>query len=164
MILTSVWPSVISLDGHIEAKRPHQRIPCSKGKEGCVGSSGLGVRGEGGSAVGAGRRREPQAMWAGGGKSSGSVEMIEFLSCWMIRERPKLLTWLKGARPRLGGSVIFLLLLVAAKSWWNRSASGDILTIHFKEYSHTHAQLHSRPNILSTLQLAHEHIGPYTDT
>jgi hypothetical protein len=30
-----------------------------------VGSSGLGVREEGGSAVGAGRRRGPQAMWCG---------------------------------------------------------------------------------------------------
>jgi hypothetical protein len=34
---------VISPDGHIEAMRPHQRIPCSKGEEGCVVSSGLGV-------------------------------------------------------------------------------------------------------------------------
>jgi hypothetical protein len=53
---------VISPDGHIEATRPHQRIPCSKGEKGCVGSSGLGVREEGGSAAGAGRRRMPQAM------------------------------------------------------------------------------------------------------
>jgi hypothetical protein len=35
---------VISPDGHIEATRPHQRIPCSKGEEGYVGFSGLGVR------------------------------------------------------------------------------------------------------------------------
>jgi hypothetical protein len=62
---------VISLDGHIEATRPHQRIPCSKGEEEFVGSSGLGVREEGGSAVGAGRRREPQLCdLGGGGKSS----------------------------------------------------------------------------------------------
>ncbi len=53
---------MISPDGHIEATRPHQRIPCSKGEKGCVGSSGLGVREEGGSAAGAGRRRMPQAM------------------------------------------------------------------------------------------------------
>ncbi len=45
IILTSVSPSVISTDGHIEATRPHQRTPCSKGEEGCVGSSGLGMRG-----------------------------------------------------------------------------------------------------------------------
>jgi hypothetical protein len=56
---------VISPDGHIEARRPHQRIPCLKGEEWCVGSSGLGVREEGGSAVGAGRRGGPQAMWCG---------------------------------------------------------------------------------------------------
>ncbi len=61
---------MISPDGHIEAKRPHQRIPCSKGEEGYVGPSGFGVRGEGGSAVGTERRREPQAMRGGGGKSS----------------------------------------------------------------------------------------------
>ncbi len=48
---------MISLDGHIEATRPHQRIPCSKGEEGYVVPSGLGVRREDESAVGAGRRR-----------------------------------------------------------------------------------------------------------
>jgi hypothetical protein len=57
---------VISVDGHIEARRPHERMPCSKGEEGCVGSFGLGVREEVGSAVGAGRRRRSQAMWCGG--------------------------------------------------------------------------------------------------
>jgi hypothetical protein len=33
-----------------------------------VGSPGLGVREDGGSAVGAGRRRGPQAMWCGDGR------------------------------------------------------------------------------------------------
>jgi hypothetical protein len=54
---------VISLDGHIEATRPYQRIPCSKEEEGYVVPSGLGVRRENESAVGAGRRRRSQAMW-----------------------------------------------------------------------------------------------------
>jgi hypothetical protein len=43
---------VIYLDGHIEATRPHQRTSCSKGEEGYVVPSGLGVRREDGSAVG----------------------------------------------------------------------------------------------------------------
>ncbi len=59
---------VISLDGHIEATRPHQRITCSKGEEGYVVPSVLGVRREDESAVGAGRRRRSKAMWCGGGK------------------------------------------------------------------------------------------------
>jgi hypothetical protein len=71
----------MSLDSHSEATRPHQRIPCSKGEEGCVSSFGLGVREEGESAVGAGRRRRSQAMWCGGGKFRWGVEMVGFLYC-----------------------------------------------------------------------------------
>ncbi len=48
VISTSFWPSLISLDGHIEAMRMHQRIPCSKGVEGYVGPFVLGVGEEGG--------------------------------------------------------------------------------------------------------------------
>jgi hypothetical protein len=59
---------VIFLDGHIEATRLYQRIPCSKGEEGYVVPHGLGVRREDASAVEAGRRRRSQAMWCGGGK------------------------------------------------------------------------------------------------
>jgi hypothetical protein len=60
----------IFLDGHIEATRPYQRIPCSKGEEWYVVPFGLGVRREDESAVGAGRRRRSQAIWCGGGKFS----------------------------------------------------------------------------------------------
>jgi hypothetical protein len=67
---------VISLDGHIEATRLHQRIPCSKGEEEYVVPSSLGVRREDESAGGAGRRRRSQAMWCGGGKVQLSVEMV----------------------------------------------------------------------------------------
>jgi hypothetical protein len=53
----------------MEATRPHQRIPCSKGEEGYVVPSGLGVRRGDESAVGTGRRRRSQAMWCGEGDS-----------------------------------------------------------------------------------------------
>jgi len=43
-----------------------------KGVEGYVGLFGLGLRGEGGSAVPTKRKREPQAMWRGTGK----VQMV----------------------------------------------------------------------------------------
>ncbi len=69
-LLNADFFTVISLDGHIDATRPHQRIPCSKGEKGYVVPSGLGVRGENEQAVGAGKRRRSQAMWCGGGKFS----------------------------------------------------------------------------------------------
>ncbi len=62
--------TVCGMDGHIEATRPYQRIPCSKGEEGYAVPLGLGVRREDESAVGAGRRRRSQAMWCEGGKFS----------------------------------------------------------------------------------------------
>ena len=40
----------------------HRGHHAQKGEEGCVGSFGLGEREEVGSAVGAGRKRRPQAM------------------------------------------------------------------------------------------------------
>ncbi len=127
MILTSIWPSVISPDGHIEAMRPHQRVPCSKGEEGCVSPSGLGVKGGGGgSAVGTGRRRDPQAMWGGGGKSSWSVEMVEFLSYWLIRVRPKLPDRLIGARPRMGGLVILGRAQSCLTDWFGRAQGWEV--------------------------------------
>ncbi len=55
---------MLSLNGHIEAMRPHPRIPCSKGEEGYV--SLCWPWSEGGSAVQTKREREPQAM--GGGR------------------------------------------------------------------------------------------------
>ncbi len=58
------------LEGHIEATRPHQRIPCSKGEEGYVVPPWPWVRRENESAVRAGRRRRSQAMWGGGVKFS----------------------------------------------------------------------------------------------
>jgi hypothetical protein len=61
---------VIFLDGHIEATRPYQRIPCPKEEEGYVVPPGLGVRKEDESAVEAGRRRRSQAMWCGERKFS----------------------------------------------------------------------------------------------
>ncbi len=64
------------------------------------------------SAVGAGRRRRSQAMWCWGGKFRWSMEMVEFLSCWLKagaraqsclvdwkgRAHSKLPDWMKGAR------------------------------------------------------------------
>ncbi len=64
---------MISPDDHIEAMRPHQRTPCSKGEEGYVGPSGLGVRGEGGSAVWTERRRGSPRLCEVEGESPGEV-------------------------------------------------------------------------------------------
>ncbi len=58
---------MLSPNGHIEATRPHPRIPCSKGEEGYVGLCWPWSEGEGGSAVQTKRKKEPQALWGGGG-------------------------------------------------------------------------------------------------
>ncbi len=119
-----------------------------KGRRGMWSPMALAVRREDESSVEAGRRRRSQAMWCGGGKFSWSVEMVGscLLGCCWARPfqkgAPLLLTWLaggsrpyclldwqgarapiayligRGLAPLLGGLVIFLLLLVAAKSWW----------------------------------------------
>ena len=47
---------------HTEARGHTPRPPRPKGEEECVGSFGLGEREEVGSAVGAVRKRRPQAM------------------------------------------------------------------------------------------------------
>ncbi len=99
LILTSVWPSVLSPGCHIEATRPHPRIPCSKGEEGYVGLSGLGLRGKGGSAVWTKRGREPQAMWGGRGEIQVKCGDGSLLPYWLIKARQKLPSWLIRARP-----------------------------------------------------------------
>ncbi len=150
VILTPVWASVMFLDGHIEATRPHQRIPCSKGEEGCVGFLALVWGRRVDQLLGQVGRGGPRPCEVGGGELSvevwrwknfcltdwkgraqsclldwkGRARAQSCLLDWKERARPKLLTWLKGARaPKVRGLVIFLLLLVAAKSWWKQIRS-----------------------------------------
>jgi hypothetical protein len=59
---------VMLLEDRTEATRPQQRIPCQEGWRGMWSPHGHGMRGEDGSADGAGRKRRFQAMWGGRGK------------------------------------------------------------------------------------------------
>ncbi len=127
MTLTSVWPSVISPDGHFQATRPHPRIPCSKGEEGYVGLSGLGMRGEGGSAVRTKMRREPQAMWGGGGEVQGKCGDSSMLLSWLIRARIKLPSWLIRARPKLPRRIDLGMPKVAQLIVWARPRMGGLV-------------------------------------